>query len=192
MKVFVDGPVMSRYGMAFLVADAVLPYNQELAFAGQENGLLGVGIPNAVMMRFGLHTGDVHFRLAVAAYAPPVDPEWEEVVEVSWSFSGQIGVVFEEFMPTEPGRRIPLGSGTYRLRFSAKNYGVQENWVADGKPPEELPEIGGSMEYYELLVWPAPWAPDGVVKATQPSAKGWHSHQKAMNLQAKEQRGEGR
>jgi hypothetical protein len=189
MKIFIDRPVLSHYFSAFVSANDELHYGPEKAFEGQSNGLLGVGIAETVRLRFGLHTGDVHFQLGLAAYAPPVDFEWEEVVEASWSLSGTEGVMFEEGMPMERGQRVPLGPGTYRLRYSAKNFGVQENWIADGNRWQDLPDEGECWEHYQLLIWPAPWAPDVILKATRPSAKSWHSRQQALNERVKEQQG---
>jgi len=69
------------------------------------------------------------------------------------------------------GDDVSFEAGTYRARFSAKNF-------ADDEVP--LSEIGGltdSAQRYELIIWPSPPHRDTVLKITSSLARHYHSAQ---------------
>ncbi|MGK8503584.1 hypothetical protein [Nocardia asiatica] len=80
-----DDEVHVSYGQIYVVSDpeSFGPGLQE-SFAGQSAGLCGAAVPGALWLTTGLHTGNVGFTVEVRGQAPPLDPAWEDVVEVSF------------------------------------------------------------------------------------------------------------
>ncbi|WP_280493144.1 hypothetical protein [Nocardia asiatica] len=74
------------YGQLYVVSDpGSFSPGLEEAFAGQSAGLWGgAAVPGALWLTTGLHTGDVGFTVEVRGQVPPLDPVWEDVVEVSF------------------------------------------------------------------------------------------------------------
>jgi hypothetical protein len=144
-------------------------------FVGQKNGLLGVSVADAIVLRFGMAAGDIHTHIMLADFAPDLESKWEEVVEASWSYSGEHELMLCEGTPADRVEKIPLSAGTYRLRFCIMNCGLEgSRWVnaALQKTPLGPPE---PPESCELVLWPAPFAPEAILKVTQPVARAWHS-----------------
>jgi hypothetical protein len=61
--------------------------------------------------------------------------------------------------------KVPPGS--YRVRYSAKRMDLG-NWV-DSQPDDAQP-----IDAYLLTFWPAPPAPDRILKVTSLTASQWH------------------
>jgi hypothetical protein len=142
-------------------------------FRGQSNGLLGVLSPNHLMLGFGVHTGTVKLKIVLTEQAFPIDTQWEEAVEASWTMPANSTLALEDNFIDSSTVPVALPAGSYRLRYCAKDYGVAEAWWADGAD-RGLDEYIGPMEEYELTFWPAPWAPDQVLKVKSPRAEGMH------------------
>ncbi|MFC9999541.1 hypothetical protein [Nocardia sp. NPDC127526] len=72
------------YGQIYVESVPGINSRMDEAFAGQGSGLCGAAVPGALFLHTGLHTGKVGFTVEVHDQAPPLDPEWEDVVEVSF------------------------------------------------------------------------------------------------------------
>jgi hypothetical protein len=81
----VAGEVHVDYGQIYVLSDPD-SFGPDLAeaFAGQRAGLCGAAVPGALWLSTGLHTGHVGFTVEVHDQAPPLDPVWEDAVEVSF------------------------------------------------------------------------------------------------------------
>ncbi|AUH41732.1 hypothetical protein [Streptomyces sp. CMB-StM0423] len=140
--------------------------------AGQRNGLCGASVPGYLFLTTGLHTGQVGLTVEVHDEAPPVADLWEDIVEVS-------------FRPASPKTAVlPWGDGElcaaelaetdHRVRYCARGMDVEpdaESAVLDGGPP---------VDHYLLQFWPAPPAPDQVVRETSRTAGYWHAHARGL------------
>src|SRR5262245_4966233 len=86
------------------------------AVVGQRNGLCGAAVPGVLSMITGLHTGSVPFTVEWHDAEPPLDPDWEEVVEVPFS-PGHAELSLSSF---EHGYDLELPvTGSLRARFCA-------------------------------------------------------------------------
>ena len=164
-----DGVVFVHYAQIYVVTDpAAFIDGFERAMDGQVNGLLQAGTPGLLYLVTGLHTGDVHFTVEVHdAEPPPADDAWEEVVEASLRpLTSEVTLsqwAGEESWP------LPLETIDYRVRYSAR--GMDEGHDLD--TPDEDEEVG--PDSYLLQFWPAPPAPDRILRQTSQSAAYWHS-----------------
>ncbi|MER6615660.1 hypothetical protein [Streptomyces xantholiticus] len=164
----VEGDVDVHYGQIY-VESAPDSFGPDLAeaFAGQSAGLCGAASPGALWLSTGLHTGSVGFTVEVHDQAPPLDAVWEEVVEVSFRpVSGSSELVQ---WAGEASWELDLEETDYRVRYCAK--GMDEARRQDtrlGNQPR--------LDCYLLQFWPAPPAPDRVLKQTSASAAYWHDY----------------
>ncbi|GAB2451442.1 DUF6630 family protein [Nocardia tengchongensis] len=138
------------------------------AFAGQSSGLCGAAVPGALFLRTGLHTGRVGFTVEVHGQAPPLDPEWEDVVEVSF-----YPVSDQSFLSQWAGEaywELDLKEGIdYRVRYCAQ--GMDQAREKDVRLDDEP-----LVDRYLLQFWPAPPEPDRVVRQTSKSAAYCHDY----------------
>ncbi|MEL6383455.1 MAG: hypothetical protein AAFQ89_13575 [Cyanobacteria bacterium J06626_18] len=110
--------------------------------------------PGFLYLVTGLHTVNVGFTLDVLDTPPPIDDVWEEIVEVS--FNAGIGkITLFDWCGGEAICDIPLSPGTDRVRYCAR--GMGEGWELDTNIKEPV-------DFYYLAFWPAPQAPDAVLK----------------------------
>ena len=163
-EVFAD-KVFAQYGQAYVQAA-----NADFSAAhskGQANGLCGAAIPGQLFLVFGTHTGHVHLSIRICSDEPTLSEEWEEVVEVPFSPPTGTEVGFVDWN-REVWAPVPLLPGTYRARYSAKNFRLAELGDQDFDPSGEC------VERYELVFWPAPIRADAILKVTSLHAKYWH------------------
>ncbi|MEU6827576.1 hypothetical protein ABZ894_02890 [Nocardia beijingensis] len=138
------------------------------AFAGQNSGLCGAAVPGALFLRTGLHTGDVGFTVEVHGQAPPLDPAWEDVVEVSF-----YPVSDQSFLVQWAGEaywELDLEEGIdYRVRYCAQgmDHAREHDVRLDDEP---------LLDRYLLQFWPAPPEPDRVVRQTSQAAAYCHDY----------------
>ncbi|MEU2589097.1 hypothetical protein ABZ612_41195 [Streptomyces avermitilis] len=164
----VEGEAHVHYGQIYVESDpdSFGPGLAE-AFAGQSAGLCGASVPGALWLTTGLHTGSVGFTVEVHGQAPPLDAVWEDVVEVSFCpVSGSSELVEwggEDFW------ELGLEETDYRVRYCAK--GMDEARRQDTRLAEEP-----QLDCYLLQFWPAPPAPDCVLKQTSAIAAYWHDY----------------
>ena len=179
MRVVFEGRMHVSYSQAYVSSgDSYGTYDG--AFDGQVNGLLGAGLPGALTMMVGVHTGDVGLRVLVTDQAPPIGEEWEDAVEVSFhpddpdvSIAGCLSDAVCTFRLEEPG---------YRVRLCAK--GMDAGSAADVVMEDEP-----LLDSYELVFWPAAPGPDVVLRQGSEIAAYRHTTQdpvkaRAMHVQA--------
>ncbi len=136
------------------------------AFAGQRSGLCGATVPGKLFLLTGLHTGKVSFTVEVHAQAPPLDPAWEDVVEVSFYPVSDHSFLVQ--WAGEASWELDLKEGLdYRVRYCAQ--GMDQAREKDVRLDDEP-----VLDRYLLQFWPAAPAPDRVVRQTSQAAA--HSH----------------
>jgi len=176
MEVLLDEPrIFVTYGSASVFCgDDPFENGHEAdeVYAGQENGICGAAVPGLLELTVGTHTGWVPFRVELHAARPDVDDAWEEIVEVSFR-PGRADVHLLGLDGDTP-HRLALPPGDYRVRYHVR--GIDE---ADHGP--ENPEA------YLLQFWPAPPAPDRIVRRTSPRAAYWHHARRGRPLPPAEQ-----
>ena len=110
----------------------------------------------------GIPPRNVPGVIALAAAAPPLDQEWEEIVDASCVLTGS--PVYLHPCMGDTGVEIPgLGTGEYRARFCARNFGETD---ARGNK--------NACEQYALILWPEKVSPDAIVKQTRLKAMFKH------------------
>ena len=161
-----EGTLKVHYGQAYLLPpdenNASVLGELGACFRGQNNGLCGAVAPYSMFLVTGTHTGIVGFTLDILAAAPPLDDTWEEIVEVSF-LVGAHGFVIEDWDGDRVATAAPP-AGSYRARYCARG-------MDQGHDNDE----GDLVDFYSLAIWPAPPAPDAVLKQTSESAKYWHA-----------------
>jgi hypothetical protein len=180
-----SGELWLSYAQMYVETDEFADLNADedadlaAAFAGQRNGLCGAVVPGRLWLITGLHTGTVPLTVQVHDEGvPPVEDGWEEVVEVSFTPAGMpvrllgcMGDFAAQFV---------LGPGvSYRVRYCGS--GLDAGRAADTRGEDE-PVI----DRYLLQFWPAPPAPDVVVRCSSEIAVYWHGY--ARDLPSPRQR----
>ncbi|MCB5169133.1 hypothetical protein LG634_30540 [Streptomyces bambusae] len=161
----VAGEVDVHYGQICVESDVGTPgVDFSGAFAGQRTGLCGAAGPGALLLLTGMHTGSVGFTVEVHDQAPPLDAGWEDVVEVSFRPAAEGCGLFEW-----GGASWELGLAVtdYRVRYSAR--GMDEGNRADTRHEGDPP-----LDSYLLQFWPAPPAPDALLRHTAEVSAYWH------------------
>lgn len=135
------------------------------SFQGQVNGLCGAAVPGFLFLLTGTHTGRVGLAVELHRREPVLDDRWEDVVEVSFGLDGD-GLTLTEW---GGGGSYPLAvpGGAYRVRYCARGMtaGRRGGVPEKGHPP---------WDHYLLQLWPAPPAPDRVVRESTAAAAYWH------------------
>ncbi|MGA5134789.1 hypothetical protein ACPCTO_33880 [Streptomyces olivoreticuli] len=168
MRRLVDGHVHVDYSQIYVESDpAGFDAGLAEAFAGQASGLCGAAVPGALWLRTGLHTGNVGFTVEVHDQAPPLDPAWEDVVEVSFHPVSARSRLVQ--WAGEAVCELELEETGYRVRYCAA--GMDQAWQWDAGPDEEP-----QPEHYLLQFWPASPEPDRVLKQTTEKAACWHDY----------------
>lgn len=163
-----DGEVHVHYGQIYVVSDpeSVGPDMLE-AFVGQSVGLCGAAIPGALWLTTGLHTGNVGFTVEVRSAAPPLDPAWEDVVEVS-------------FRPVSPRSMLMQWAGEACWELDLKEIDYRVRYCAQGmdQARQQDTRLGDEplLDRYLLQFWPAPPEPDRIVRQTTEIAAYWHDY----------------
>lgn len=161
--VLFDSDVRVDYGFIY-VDSGVGGWDQDVdQRAGQRNGLLGAAQPGFLQVWTSMQTGFVRVRVEAHEAAPPVDDTCDEIVEASCDLRGP-DVMLSAFDWAET-LAMPRG-GRHRVRLSARDYGAGELERYERHEPVR--------DSYLLQLWPAPMAPDEVVKVTSASAAYRH------------------
>src|SRR4051812_2632870 len=111
-----------------------------------------------------LHTGRVGFAVQLHDQAPPVDEEWEEVVEVSFHPEGGSHLLCWGGYGAWP---LDLHDADYRVRYCARNM----DRPRDGDPSDDEDRV---VDHYLLQFWPAPPQPDRILRQPTDTAAHWH------------------
>jgi hypothetical protein len=170
MRVIFEGEVRADHGHFFLdsrpeqASGDVVDLSD--AFAGQCSGLCGAAFPGFLYMLTGLRFGGVGLRMERHEEAPaPPGAGWEEVAEVSFEPRSDDTVLLagdgQEAWP------LALGAVPYRVRHCVT--GMDAGNAADQRSPEEP-----LIERWLMQWWPAPAAPDAVLRQTSDVATRSH------------------
>ncbi len=166
MKCLFEGPLGFHYGQAYVESGgASFDGDMEATFYDQSNGLCGAAVSGTLFLITGLHTGRVGFRVERHDHEPPMDDTYEEIIEVSYRpKSAEVALVEWSAQVTHP---LVLQAIDYRVRYSARGMdaGHAADTILDGEP---------MVDSYLLQFWPAPPAPDCIVKQTSENAAYWH------------------
>lgn len=132
--------------------------------AGQRNGLLGAAQPGFLYITTGMHTGLVPFRVEAHEVAPAIDGSCGEIVEASCDLRGP-----EITLSTFDGAAafVLPRNGPHRVRLSARDFEA-------GREQERYEPDEPVRDSYLVQMWPAPMAPDEILKVTSPAAAYWH------------------
>jgi hypothetical protein len=159
MEVLLDDEVPVHYGFIHLHAVDEDPPDLGEASRGQRNGLCGGAEPGAISLITGLHTGRVPLTVRWYDREPAVEPEWEEVVEASFAIQDP-----ELWLHTfDWGAELVLPEvGSLRARYCGSGLDEAHRYDEPG------------ADRYLLAIWPAPPAPDVIVRQTSAYAAYWH------------------
>jgi len=166
-----DGPLWVHYGQAYVAVDEAEIDELDSCFRGQQNGICGAAVPGTLFLITGLHTGIVGFSLDVLPAEPELDDEWEDIVEVSFE-THEKDVVLEEW-GGEGTHPFELAPGTYRVRYCGR--GMDQGSELDTTPDDDT-----IVDTYALVFWPAPMAPDRIVRQSSENAAYWHDHAQGL------------
>lgn len=148
----VAGEVHVHYHQIYVESDPDSPGpGLAQAFAGQSTGLCGAAPPGTLWLRTGLHTGNVGFTVEVHDAAPPLEPEWEDAVEVSFRPASAGSALVQ--WAGEASWELDLEETDYRVRYCAQ--GMDAAHRQDTRLSEEP-----QLDRYLVRFWPAPPAPD--------------------------------
>jgi hypothetical protein len=123
------------------------------AFAGQVNGLCGAASAGALFLVTGIATGPAEFTLELHDVEPPGSDDWPEVVEASFT---------------------PASSNVILVQW-----GGERHWSLDLEPVAYRVRYS-SGDRYLLQFWPAPAAPDRVVRQTGAAAAKRHRYAREL------------
>ncbi|MFJ3841492.1 hypothetical protein ACIPY6_39115 [Streptomyces sp. NPDC090054] len=161
-----------HYGQIYVASDPDNPIpDLSEAFAGQSGGLAGAAVPGALWLITGLHTGDVGFVVEVHDEDPPLDPVWEDVVEVSFHPVSERTSLVQ--WAGEAAWDLHLTRTGYRVRYCAR--GMDEGQKRDTRVSGEP-----QADSYLLQFWPAPPRADRVVRQASQKAAYWHRHARGL------------
>ncbi|GAA1616890.1 hypothetical protein [Actinoplanes couchii] len=172
--VLLDGPVFVTYSTAIVFSGTEMydSYDPDRSWDGQRNGLCGAGAPGALQLVIGTHTGEVPIVVARYSSEPPVEDRWDEVVEVSFEpASAEVTLLGLDGSEEHP---LDLPRTRYRVRYCAS--GLDQ---ADTTPEP--------ADRYLLQFWPAPPAPDRIVRQTSSQAAYWHRVHRQIPMSPAEQ-----
>ena len=138
---------------------------------GQANGLCGAAVPGLLFLTTGLHTGHTRVTVEVLDAPAPIGDEWEDVVEAS--FRPATAKVALVQWAGEASWPLPLVPIDYRVRYSATGMDRARgrDTLLAGEP---------LLDRYLLQLWPAPLAPDAVIRETSRCAAYWHAHARTL------------
>lgn len=168
MKTLYEGNLFIHYGQFYVDVDTDDDdyADPELAFAGQQNGICGAAQKGKLFLVTGSADAVIQLKVLLHEAKPPVNPAFDEVVEVSMAVGNQPLKLCEWAWETVYDLAIP--SGHYRVRYSIqgmeKDYDEHSDW--------DSPIEGQS---YLLEFWQEALAADSIIKHTSDNAKYWHS-----------------
>jgi hypothetical protein len=159
-SVVYSGVMHTSYSQMYVLSENCPgPVMLDAAFEDHVNRLCGGAVLGGLYLYVGVHSGDVHITVEVHDAAPQVDASWEEIVEASCVLGG--APIRLQGWAGASHLELPLQAGSHRARFCATGYGKSDEVRVFGDP---------AVERYALLLWPAPPAPDVVLKATREGA----------------------
>lgn len=165
-QVLFDGVVQTSYGQFDLIWDDGIGFDGDFEkfFAGQANGLVGAAHRDGVYLNLARYGGGSQMRIELCDAEPAMADDWADVVEVSSAIPTDSSPHWESWAGEQSGALDDLPPGSYRLRVGAR--GRDEG--RDGEFADHL------VDWYLLQLWPAPSAPDAVVRVSSEDARYWH------------------
>jgi hypothetical protein len=164
-KIF-DGILPVAFSQAYVASDinAVEP-DVSRCYLHQRNGLLGAAMEGVLFLTTGKGDGEVQVSVHVADRQPPLNDSWEECVEASFTPATPVVALFD--WDGDVLCEIRLSQRTHRVRYTARGM--------------DAGHAGTETDVYGLWFWPAPAAPDVVIKQTSARAAYWHSERTRIN-----------
>lgn len=166
-RVLYDDVLETFYGQLDIVWDESGGFDGDYDrfFTGQANGLVGAADAHGVYIGLARFSGGSPVRIVLEEDEPVVDATaWEDVVEVSTVVPDGAAPAWTTWAGEDRGD-LDLPPGSYRVRVSARG---RDDGAAD-----EFAE--GPVDFYLVEFWPAPAAPDAVVRTTSENAAYWHA-----------------
>src|SRR5690348_16345881 len=157
-RTLMRGPARVSYAQIYVESSENYSSMEE-CFAGQQNGLCGAAVAGKLFLITGLHDGQVAFAVELYDGEPAIDDEWEEIVEAS-------------YRPIGAPALVAWGGGAWELDLEPEvDYRVRYcGWGMDAAHRDGQQEGEPPVDRYVLQFWPAPAAPDRVVKVTSREA----------------------
>lgn len=166
-RVIFDEVVWTDYGQFDLIWDDDYGFDGDFDrfFQGQVNGLAGAATGGGLYTHFGRRSGGSQVRITLLD-APPadLDPQWEDVVEVSVTVPAEPTPIYSTWAGEESGP-VALPPGTYRVRVNARG---RDAGSGDGEDAE------GVVDHYLIEFWAAPSQPDAILSTGSEDAAYWH------------------
>lgn len=132
-------------------------------FRGQVNGLAGAASDEGLYVNLARRSGGSPVQVVLLDTEPPTQDGWEDVVEVSISVPPDSEPRWSTWAGQESGD-LPIPCGTYRGRVHARGRDAgRDGEFADGP-----------VDWYLVELWPAPAAPDAILRETSADATYWH------------------
>ena len=170
MKLLFEGKLSVSYSQLYLRgSDDDDPAEFTIPFVAQANGLCGVAVDGFACLMTGTHTGEIDMRVELHDAAPPIDAEWQEVVEAS--FTPWVTPAVLVGLMGGSAARLELECVDYRMRYCAS--GMDEG-------NRIQPQRAAVPERYLLQFWAAPPAWDCVLRETSSTAGSWHRHARGL------------
>ncbi len=138
---------------------------------GQANGLCGAAVPGLLFLITGLHTGRTRVTVDLLDAPSPIADEWEDVVEASFRPATARVVLMQ--WAGEASWPLPLAAIDYRVRYIG-------NGMDRARGRDTLPAGEPLLDRYLLQFWPAPPAPDAVIRETSRCAAYWHAYARTL------------
>ena len=157
--------VMTDYGQFDLTWGEGIGFEGDCGpfFTDQVNGLVGAG-PEGVYINLARRSGGSSVTIALHDTEPdPRTDFWEDVVEVSTSVPRDEIVRWQSWAGESSGE-LAVPAGDHRVRVSARG--------RDAARDNELAE--GTVDFYEIDLWPAPVSPDAILRIGSEDAAYWH------------------
>ena len=164
VTVLFDGMVAVHYGFFFLHSGDQPP-DLDGSRGGQTNGLCGAAEVGGLSFMTGLHTGQVPVRIEHHDRIPPLAEDWEEVVEVSFS-AAEEDLSLSAYQWSDD-LALPE-AGDYRVRYCARGF-------EQARDQDTRLDSDPALDSYLIELWPAPPAPDAVIRVHAPAAAYWHA-----------------
>lgn len=164
MELVFEDALFVHYGFVFLSPSDDEDPDLDESRRGQVNGLLGAATGDALSMMTGTHTGEVPVRIEWHETEPALDDAWDDVVEASIDITGSDMrlAAFDDMRDVQ----LPA-TGPHRVRMCAAGFEA-------ARREEDLAEDEPVPDRYLLQLWPAPAAPDAIVRVSGPAAQYWH------------------
>jgi len=171
VSIVFDREIHVHYGQFYVESRTDSFFELTESLGGQANGLCGAAVPGLLYLITGLHTGSTRITIEVLDAPAPIGNEWQDVVEASFRpATAKVALVEWGYGASWPLPLIPID---YRVRYSASGMDParERDTLLAGEP---------LLDRYLLQLWPAPPAPDAVIRETSECAAYWHAHARTL------------